>query len=150
MVALAEQAVNGSPADATPGIQLAGVSFSYPGCPPTLKDLRLEIPRGSRCLLIGANGTGKTTMLQLVAGKYMVGKVRGHTWVPVVHTSVAACTATQWQATYLGHPCPAGPAGCSRVGSTGLRKKRRLHGSDCPVGRRLRSCARQNELVGCE
>lgn len=52
------------------GIKLNGVTFAYPGCEPFITDARLDLPRGSRCLLIGANGTGKTTLLQIVAGEY--------------------------------------------------------------------------------
>jgi ABC-type Mn2+/Zn2+ transport system ATPase subunit len=51
------------------GINLNNVTFAYPNCPPFIKDGNLNLPRGSRCLLIGANGTGKTTLLQLVAGE---------------------------------------------------------------------------------
>eukprot|EP00798_Chlamydomonas_sp_ICE-L_P031084 gene31084-6210_t len=57
-----------------PGIGLTNVNFAYSGCPPFIRNANLEIPRGSRCLLVGANGAGKTSMLQVVAGKYMVGK----------------------------------------------------------------------------
>ena len=39
-------------------IALNGLDFAYPGCTPSLKDISLELPRGSRCLLIGANGAG--------------------------------------------------------------------------------------------
>ena len=38
---------------------LNGLSFAYPGCEPSLKDINLDLPRGSRCLLIGANGAGE-------------------------------------------------------------------------------------------
>lgn len=61
-------------AEEVAGIGLNGVSFGYSGCPPVIKNCNFDIPRGSRCLLLGANGAGKTTMLQVVAGKYMVGK----------------------------------------------------------------------------
>lgn len=54
-------------APAAPGIQLNHLSFAYPSCPPSIVDASLELPRGSRCLLIGANGTGKTTLLQVRA-----------------------------------------------------------------------------------
>jgi CCR4-NOT complex subunit CAF16 len=36
------------------------------------RGLRLEIPTGSRCLLLGRNGVGKTTLLRIVAGKHLV------------------------------------------------------------------------------
>lgn len=41
-----------------PAVVLNNVQFVYPGCGPFLKDVSLELPRGSRTLLIGANGAG--------------------------------------------------------------------------------------------
>jgi hypothetical protein len=40
-------------------VSLQGLNFAYPGCPPSLKDVNLDLPKGSRCLLIGANGAGE-------------------------------------------------------------------------------------------
>ena len=34
------------------------LSFAYPGHAPLVRDLSLQLPRGSRCLLCGANGGG--------------------------------------------------------------------------------------------
>lgn len=45
-----------------------------PGQPPLITDMSLQLPAGSRCLLIGANGAGKTTLLKIIAGKHMVGR----------------------------------------------------------------------------
>lgn len=42
------------------------------GSSPQLNNVSFEIPRGARCLLVGANGAGKTTMLRLLGGKHMV------------------------------------------------------------------------------
>ncbi|WFD29307.1 CCR4-NOT regulatory complex component [Malassezia sp. CBS 17886] len=36
---------------------------------PALEGCSLQLPRGARCLLIGANGAGKSTLLRLLAGK---------------------------------------------------------------------------------
>uniref|UniRef100_A0A383WA31 ABC transporter domain-containing protein n=1 Tax=Tetradesmus obliquus TaxID=3088 RepID=A0A383WA31_TETOB len=55
-------------------VVLQDLQFNYPGCNAFLKGIDLQLPKGSRTLLIGANGAGKTTMLQLIAGKYMVGR----------------------------------------------------------------------------
>lgn len=55
-------------------ISLNNINFSYPGCEPFIQGCSIHLPRGAKCLLIGANGAGKTTLLQLIAGKYMVGK----------------------------------------------------------------------------
>ncbi|KAL3897564.1 MAG: hypothetical protein SGCHY_003331 [Lobulomycetales sp.] len=38
-----------------------------------LKDLSLSLPKGSRTVLVGANGAGKSTFLRLLAGKRMSG-----------------------------------------------------------------------------
>lgn len=40
-------------------VSLNGLNFAYPGCKASIKDVNLEIPKGSRCLLIGANGAGQ-------------------------------------------------------------------------------------------
>lgn len=45
---------------------LSGVSFSYPGKIPVLRDLDLIIGKGERIALIGANGTGKSTLLGIL------------------------------------------------------------------------------------
>lgn len=34
------------------------LSFAYPGHKPLISGMSLRLPRGSRCLLIGANGAG--------------------------------------------------------------------------------------------
>ena len=34
------------------------LSFAYPGHAPLVRELSLQLPRGSRCLLCGANGGG--------------------------------------------------------------------------------------------
>ncbi|PRW58841.1 ABC transporter I family member 19-like [Chlorella sorokiniana] len=51
------------------------LDFTFPlSSSPTIQQLSLTLPRGSRCLLTGANGAGKTSLLQVLAGKYMVGQ----------------------------------------------------------------------------
>jgi CCR4-NOT complex subunit CAF16 len=56
-----------------PAIEVQGLTFRYPGDERVvLERVELEVPRGARCLLIGANGAGKTTLLQILAGKYML------------------------------------------------------------------------------
>lgn len=40
-------------------VSLQGLTFAYPGCAASIKDVNLDLPRGSRCLLIGANGAGE-------------------------------------------------------------------------------------------
>merc|ERR1719183_2553231 len=31
----------------------------------------MELPRGARCMLVGANGAGKTTLMSILGGKHM-------------------------------------------------------------------------------
>ena len=54
-----------------PALRLVGLSKSYssePGDRPALAPLTLDVPRGQRVALVGHNGSGKTTMLRMVAG----------------------------------------------------------------------------------
>lgn len=48
-------------------LRLEGVSKAYGGTE-VLRDVSLEVPRGTRLALVGASGSGKTTLLRLVAG----------------------------------------------------------------------------------
>ena len=45
------------------------VSFAHPGGEPLVKDFSLVLQRGDRIGLLGANGTGKTTLLKLLLGE---------------------------------------------------------------------------------
>lgn len=45
---------------------LTNVSYSYPGGIPALRDLTISIEHGQRVAIIGANGTGKSTLLTLL------------------------------------------------------------------------------------
>jgi ABC-type multidrug transport system fused ATPase/permease subunit len=64
------------PADAAgkpPAVKVTNLTWRYkPGQPAQLDNLSFEVPRGARCLLVGANGAGKTTLLRLLGGKSMV------------------------------------------------------------------------------
>ena len=58
----------GGPApDLSEGIELRGVSFTYDG-KRVLADVNLDIPAGKLTTIIGRSGSGKTTILDLVAG----------------------------------------------------------------------------------
>lgn len=37
-------------------------------------DMSVQLPAGSRCILVGPNGAGKTTLLKILGGKHMVPK----------------------------------------------------------------------------
>jgi cobalt/nickel transport system ATP-binding protein len=51
---------------AEPLFSLTNVSFSYPGGIPALAGISLTINEGERTAIIGANGTGKSTLLTLL------------------------------------------------------------------------------------
>lgn len=51
---------------AEPVFSLKNVGYSYPGDIVAIKDLTLDINKGERAAIIGANGTGKSTLLTLL------------------------------------------------------------------------------------
>lgn len=54
----------------SPAVELEELTFTYAlGRPPVVRAASLSIPRGARCVLVGANGAGKSTLMGLVAGK---------------------------------------------------------------------------------
>ena len=53
-------------------VRVDALTYAYPGCDAVVREWSLVLPPGSRCLLSGANGAGKTTALQVLAGKTMV------------------------------------------------------------------------------
>jgi CCR4-NOT complex subunit CAF16 len=54
-------------------VDVRTLSFCYPGASaPVLRDLSFALPAGARCLLLGANGVGKSTLLRLIAGRHMI------------------------------------------------------------------------------
>ncbi|KAG6854800.1 hypothetical protein C0991_001227 [Blastosporella zonata] len=48
---------------------------------PSLNDVSLSLPRGSRTIIVGANGAGKSTILQILAGKRLVSTEGAHIFV---------------------------------------------------------------------
>jgi zinc transport system ATP-binding protein len=49
-------------------VSLRDLSFSYPGGPPVLKDVDLDVPTGEFLGIAGPNGGGKTTLVRLALG----------------------------------------------------------------------------------
>ncbi len=54
--------------ESTLAVDVLDLCFDFGG-PRVLNNASLQLPRGARCLLIGANGAGKSTLLRLLAGK---------------------------------------------------------------------------------
>src|SRR5437868_4570351 len=54
-----------------PTIQANRLTFNFPDGTTGLRDISLSLPAGSRTLLIGANGAGKTSLLRLLSGSRM-------------------------------------------------------------------------------
>jgi CCR4-NOT complex subunit CAF16 len=54
-----------------PDVSIKNLTFAYPGCPAVLRNLNLTLTKGSRCLLIGANGSGKSTILKILGGRHL-------------------------------------------------------------------------------
>lgn len=53
-------------------LQCHGIGHGY-GERTVLRDVRLQLPRGALCALMGANGAGKSTLLKILAGQLTPG-----------------------------------------------------------------------------
>lgn len=49
-------------------LSLRGLGFTYPGWPPTLRGVELDVAGGTSAFLLGPSGCGKSTLLRCVAG----------------------------------------------------------------------------------
>ena len=62
------------PHQAFEALEFAGVSFTYPGAEePVLTEVSFTLERGRHYALVGANGTGKSTITRLMLGLYRPG-----------------------------------------------------------------------------
>lgn len=50
------------------GLRLENLSFAYPGQPPVLREVNLQLMAGQRVALFGSSGTGKSTLVQILFG----------------------------------------------------------------------------------
>jgi CCR4-NOT complex subunit CAF16 len=56
-----------------PVVCVRDLRFRYRSDLPLVLDgAAVDVPRGARCLVVGANGAGKTTLLRVIGGKHMV------------------------------------------------------------------------------
>ena len=53
-------------------IEFHKLTFAYGDSKPVFSDLSLSVAAGARCLLLGANGVGKSTLLRIAAGRHML------------------------------------------------------------------------------
>jgi CCR4-NOT complex subunit CAF16 len=56
----------------SPAIEIDRLTFSYGSGDCVFRDFSFSVPRGARCLLLGANGVGKSTLLRIIAGRHML------------------------------------------------------------------------------
>ena len=87
----------------TPAVEVRGLTFAYPGATaPVLDDLSFALPAGARCLLLGANGVGKSTLLRLLAGRHKIAP----DVVRVLGRAAFEDTALAGELAFLGGPFP--------------------------------------------
>ena len=51
-----------TPIDPNSAVHVSNMTFHYGKKPATLRDVNLNLPKGSRTLLVGDNGAGKSTL----------------------------------------------------------------------------------------
>lgn len=96
------------PAEVRGEVELRRVWFQYPSADgPALQDVNLTVPAGSHTALVGATGSGKSTLGYLVARLYdpTAGRVLldGHDLRDLRQDTVAAAIGVVTQETYLLH-----------------------------------------------
>lgn len=67
-----EALTTGEPFEKAPTIEFENVTFSYEPGKPVLHDFTLKVPAGKKVALVGATGSGKTTIANLVLRFYEV------------------------------------------------------------------------------
>ncbi len=81
--------------EVTEGLRFENVSFKYAGLssPYVLKDINLDIPVGKITAIVGASGSGKTTMLKLMLGFYNPDQGR----IAIDYMDMAHTDITTWR-----------------------------------------------------
>jgi CCR4-NOT complex subunit CAF16 len=87
----------------TPAVEVRDLTFCYPGTrAPVLRELSLSLDPGARCLLLGANGVGKSTLLRLIGGRHMLARDTIHVLGrPAFHDTTLA-----GEVAFFGGPFP--------------------------------------------
>jgi len=95
---------NNDDEDAAPAaIEVRGLTFRYAGAPrPVFSGIDLTVRAGARCLLLGANGVGKSTLLRLIAGRHMIAP----DVIRVFGRPAFQDTALAGEVAFLGGPFP--------------------------------------------
>jgi CCR4-NOT complex subunit CAF16 len=84
-------------------VEVRGLDFRYRGDErQVLRGLDLALPRGVRCLLVGGNGVGKTTLLTILAGKHLIADER----VRVLGRPAFSDTSLVERVAFVGGPFP--------------------------------------------
>lgn len=88
-------------AEPGPSLRLEQVEFAYPSQAgrPVLRDFTLTLREGERVALVGRSGSGKSTVLKLVAGLYL--PARGRVLVQGRNTAFAAPSALRRNLYYM-------------------------------------------------
>mmetsp|Transcript_16616 Transcript_16616/g.15970 ORF Transcript_16616/g.15970 Transcript_16616/m.15970 type:complete len:322 (+) Transcript_16616:80-1045(+) len=79
-------------------IDVNDLTFGYVGREPVLRSVNMQLTNGARCLLIGANGAGKSTILRILAGRHLT-KPEGA--VQVLERSAFHDTRLNFERSYL-------------------------------------------------
>ena len=83
-------------------IEIEELTFAYGGGRPVFRELSLSIAVGTRCLLLGSNGVGKSTLLRIAAGRHMLPAETAR----VFGRSAFHDTALAAEVAFIGGPFP--------------------------------------------
>lgn len=96
-------------------VELNHLTFTYSGSSqPAIEDITFKLPRGSRCLLVGDNGAGKTTILRNLAGRHIhepgavkvLGRESFHDTSLNFHRAYMGCDWGRRTVAFAGYGCP--------------------------------------------